>query len=362
MAKARICLVVGTRPQIIKSVPILKALRKRGTDVQLVHTGQHYDYNLSKIFFEEMDMMEPTVNLNVGSGSHVWQISQIMSAFESALPRLDPNVILVPGDTNSALASALVAVKNKIKLAHVEAGARSYDPDTPEEINRRLIDHCSNLLFAPSRNCLANLKNESVLGNSLLTGDTMYDAFLANHGKIRKSQITEKIGVKDVDFIVATIHRTENVDQQTNLTRIMKIFVEMAKHGIRVVLPMHPHTRAKLKEFGLSQDAVTVVDPLGYYDMLALVEHSKAVVTDSGGLQKEAFWLGIPCITMRNHTEWTELVKAKANFVLGLDESEILKQVDRVMYNRAYRKRLRAVKNPFGDGKASEKIALLLSD
>jgi UDP-N-acetylglucosamine 2-epimerase len=361
VGKARICLVVGTRPQIIKSSPILEALRKnREIDVQLVHTGQHYDYNLSKIFFEQMDIMKPTVNLNIGSGTHVWQISQIMSALETVLPSLMPDIIVVPGDTNSALASALVAVKYKIKLAHIESGARSYDLNTPEEINRRLIDHCSNLLFTPSRNCLLNLKSERVLGDIHMTGDTMYDLFLANHNMIGKNRIAEKLGVKDENFIVATIHRTENVDQRSNLTSIMKILKEITKSGIKVILPMHPHTRAKLKEFELSGDVITIIDPLGYHDMLALVRDSKLVLTDSGGLQKEAFWLGIPCITMRNHTEWTELVTLRANFVLGLKREAILKQIDRIINDKTYYKRLRYLKNPFGDGKASEKIASLL--
>jgi len=360
--KARVCLIVGTRPQIIKSAPVLNALRKDNRlDVKLIHTGQHYDYNLSKIFFEEIGVMEPVVNLNVGSGTHVWQISQIMSALESVLPRLKPDMVIVPGDTNSALASALVAVKYKIRLAHIEAGARSFDPDTPEEINRRLIDHCSNLLFAPSRSCLLNLKNEHVLGDVRVTGDTMYDIFLANRDKIMKSKILDTLRLEGQDFIVATIHRTENVDQQLNLARILKIFKDISKQGVRIILPMHPHTRARMKEFGLSAGTITIIDPLGYHDMLALVQNSRAVMTDSGGLQKEAFWLGVPCITLRNNTEWIELVKSKVNFVLGLNQESILKQLDRVMNDKSYIKKFRTTKNPFGNGRASEKIASLIS-
>ncbi len=361
MNKTKVCLIVGTRPQIIKSAPILKALVNDDFIVQLVHTGQHYDYQLSKAFFDEMDIMNPTLNLEVGSGTHVWQISQILSRLEHPLLKLEPDVVVVPGDTNSALASALVASKLKIKLAHVEAGARSNDFTAPEEINRRLIDHCSEILFAPTRNCLDNLRKESVFGKSYMVGDTMYDAFLENYDKIKRSKIRERLGINSKQLAAVTIHRTENVDVKANLHMVIEILNGINEQGIEVVFPMHPHTRSRLEEFKISYKGITVVDPLGYFDMLKLVEEASVVLTDSGGLQKEAFWLHVPCITLRNSTEWEETVKLKVNFVFGLNKKVILNKVHAIINNSDFRKRFRDIRNPFGDGRASKRIVSLLS-
>jgi len=360
MSKLKVCLILGTRPQIIKSAPIIKLLQDEFT-VQLVHTGQHYDYQLSKAFFDELDIMNPTINLDVGSGTHVWQISQIMSKLENLLLKMKPDIVLVPGDTNSALASALVASKLKIKLAHIEAGARSNDFNTPEEVNRRLIDHCSDILFAPTRNCLNNLKNESVFGKSYMAGDTMYDAFLENYDKIKRSKIRERLGINSKQLAVVTIHRTENVDVKANLHMIIEILNGINEQGIEVVFPVHPHTRSRLEEFKISCKGITVVDPLGYYDMLKLVEQANVVLTDSGGLQKEAFWLRVPCITLRNSTEWEETVNLKVNFVLGLNKKAILNKVHAIINNSDFRKKFRGIRNPFGYGRASKKIVSLLS-
>lgn len=357
----KVCLIVGTRPQIIKSAPILKSLRGSDFKVQLVHTGQHYDYQLSKAFFDEMDIMNPTVNLEVGSGTHIWQISQIMSRLEQVLLKLKPDMVLVPGDTNSALASALVASKLNIKLAHVEAGARSNDFSMPEEVNRRLIDHCSSILFAPTRNCLTNLRNESIFGDSHMTGDTMYDSFLGNYDGIKRSKVTEKLGLNNKGYVTVTIHRTENVDVEANLCMVMRILNGITNQGIEVVFPMHPHTKSKLRGFKIPYNGITVVDPLGYYDMLKLSGDASIVLTDSGGLQKEAFWLGVPCITLRNSTEWQETVKLKVNFVLGLNKKAILRKVYQITNNSDFQKRFRNIRNPFGDGKASRRIVSLLS-
>jgi len=356
----KVCLILGTRPQIIKSAPILKELHKNNFVVQLVHTGQHYDYELSKAFFDQMDIMNPTLNLGVGSGTHIWQISQIMSKLESTLLKLDPDIVLVPGDTNSALAAALVAAKLGIKLAHIEAGPRANEL-TPEEINRRLIDHCSDILFAPTKNSLTNLRNESVYGYSYLTGDTMYDAFLENYDKIKRSKVREKLGLGNKRFVVVTIHRIENVDFSENLHKLIQILAGIINLGIEVVFPIHPHTRLKSRQFNISYNQINIVDPLGYHDMLKLIEGASILLTDSGGLQKEALWLGVPCITLRNSTEWMETVKLNVNFVLGLKEKAILRKVNEIINNSDFRKRFRNMRNPFGDGKASRKIVSLLS-
>jgi len=350
----RITIIVGTRPQIIKSAPVIQEALRRNLALDIIHTGQHYDYELSQIFIKEFNLPEPTVNLNVGSGSHVYQIKEIMLRLEKYLLESKPSIVLIPGDTNSALAGALAAVKLDFSVAHIEAGARCYDMRMAEEINRRLIDHCSEILFAPTENCKANLERESVLGSIYRTGDTMYDVFLRFRGHADKSDILSRLELSDKEYGLLTLHRAENVD---NAERLKRIFKGIIKSSIRIIFPIHPRTKNRLMESNISLEGtnVKVVEPVGYIEMLKLLKHAKMVITDSGGLQKEAFWSKTPCITLRNRTEWVETVNTGVNFLAGTESDKIVQAINLVEKEYDAIKE-RFIGNPFGDGRASERI------
>jgi len=361
----KIALVLGTRPQIIKSALLIHHLhRDSEVDLVLIHTGQHYDYEMSRVFFEELGLPDPNYNLGVGSGSHAWQTAMMMLRLEEVLAREKPNLIIVPGDTNSALAGALTGVKMGIPIAHVEAGARSYDMKMPEEVNRRVIDHISSILFAPTRNCAENLRRESVLGKVFEVGDTMYDVLLRWLPQVEKSSILDELGLERNGYIFLTVHRQENVDEYGRLVNLLKALSEL--RDFTVVFPVHPRTRKHLEEFGLMSKLrelshVKVIDPVGYIESLALIKNAKVVLTDSGGVQKEAFWLGTPCITLRENTEWVETVEVGANRLVGMDSARIVAAVKEVVERESeIRKRIRETSNPFGDGRASERIVEIL--
>jgi UDP-N-acetylglucosamine 2-epimerase len=354
-----IFLIVGTRPQIIKSVPVIKESLNQGLCMHLIHTGQHYDYALSQLFFEELSPPKPYVNLNVGSGSQVFQIAEIMLRLEKCLVAEKPSLVIIPGDTNSALAGALTCAKLGIPFAHLESGARSYDMKMAEEINRRLIDHCAQFLFAPTANCEENLKKESVTGKIFQTGDTMYDVFLSFQAKANENRIIDKLNLTDKGYAILTTHRAENVDDPKKLKQVLRA-VQNAK--LLVVFPIHPRTKCQLEANGISLDNTNIIpiDPLGYIEMLALLKHAKLVITDSGGLQKEAFWSKVPCITIRDRTEWTETVSIGVNFVTDTDTKRInqaLREIE-TSYS-AIQERFK--ENPFGDGNSSYKIVKILS-
>jgi UDP-N-acetylglucosamine 2-epimerase (non-hydrolysing) len=356
----KVMLVFGTRPQIIKSAAVIhEALKCPEIELQVVHTGQHYDFQMSRIFLEQLNLPNPVVNLEVGSGTHSWQTGEIMIRLEKALVNTKPNIVIVPGDTNSTLAGALVAAKSNIPLAHLEAGARSYDMTMPEEINRRLTDHCSNLLFAPTANCVKNLRKENVAGAIHLTGDTMYDSFLAHLHKAKENPILEELGVESDSYAVLTIHRPENVDNSERLANILGAMTELEE--LAIIFPAHPRTRHQLQLTGLEKRLhtsrnVRLVEPIGYFEMLKLMECAKLVFTDSGGMQKEAFWLGIPCITLRENTEWIETVQKKANILVGASKDKIISSARTILEDKESKKRLRQLSNPFGDGKASVRV------
>jgi len=353
-----ILLVIGARPQIIKSAPIIHESLKQDLRITIIHTGQHYDYGLSRVFFEEFSPPEPLVNLDVGSGSHALQTAEIMSRLEKHLISEKPSLVLIPGDTNSALAGALTSVKLGIPVAHVEAGARCYDMNMAEEINRRLIDHCSEILFAPTDKCRSNLERESVPGTIYETGDTMYDIFLKFKDIADKLDILCRLDLSGKEYALVTLHRPENVDNTTKLRDILKA-IEESK--IRAVFPIHPRTRNRLKECNMSLDNsnVRVIDPVGYFEMLKLLKHARIILTDSGGLQKEAFWSKTPCITVRDRTEWTETVEMGVNQIAGSDPKRIIQAIITVQEEyKEMKKKFKA--NPFGDGKASEKIVEIL--
>ena len=363
----KLMLIVGARPQIIKSAPIIhEALKDTEIEFQTVHTGQHYDFEMSRIFFGELELPDAVVNLGVGSGSHAWQTGKMMIGLEGAIEKLRPDVVLVPGDTNSTLAGALAAVKLNVPVAHVEAGARSYDMRMPEEVNRRLTDHCSSLLFAPTKNCVKNLLKEGILKKRIhLSGDTMYDALLRHLPEADKNDVETRLGLAKGEYAVLTVHRPENVDDLEALKDIVEAVIELKE--LPIVFPMHPRTAERLKATRLLKrlkeaEHVRVVDPVGYHEMLRLVKDAKMVFTDSGGLQKEAFWLHSFCITLRETTEWTETVELEANVLVGNKRGRIIRKGREGLALEGLEKKLRALPNPFGDGDASVKVIKALKE
>jgi len=357
----QLMLIIGARPQIIKSVPVIhEARRHRELELQLVHTGQHYDFEMSKIFFHELDLPDPIVNLGVGSGSHAWQTGNMMIKLEKTIIEHKPDAVMVPGDTNSTLAGALAAAKLHVPVAHVEAGARSYDMRMPEEINRRLTDHCSLLLFAPTENCARNLGREDIPKQRIkLSGDTMYDALLQHMPITAKSAVLKKLGLKVDEYAALTIHRPENVDTPKTLENIVKAVIMLKE--LTILFPVHPRTKQRLIALKLMKrmeaaDHIKLIEPVGYHEMLQLVKHARLVFTDSGGLQKEAFWLHTPCITLRDKTEWTETVELRANILVGSNSRRIVTTARGIIEAGDVRARLERLENPFGDGHASQKI------
>ncbi|HTX87838.1 MAG TPA: UDP-N-acetylglucosamine 2-epimerase (non-hydrolyzing) [Bacteroidales bacterium] len=318
----KILSVVGARPQFIKAAAVSRALAKQpGVREILVHTGQHYDENMSGIFFKELDIPEPDYNLEVGSGSHAWQTGNMLKALEEVMIREKPDWTLVYGDTNSTLAGALSAVKLHIPVAHVEAGLRSFNRLMPEEINRIATDRISDLLFAPTLTAMGHLEKEGLGPISCFTGDVMYDSILYYRDKIQKTGAGAAWRDIAPPFFLATIHRAENTDDPARLKNIFRAFAGIKS---RIVLPLHPRTRNLLSVIQPVPENVTITEPAGYLDMIRLTLEAGKVLTDSGGLQKEAYFLGTPCITLRNETEWVETVHDGWNTITGTDPRKIL--------------------------------------
>jgi UDP-GlcNAc3NAcA epimerase len=346
----KIMSVVGARPQFIKAAPVSRVLRRTHDEV-LVHTGQHYDDNMSEVFFRELEIPKPDINLEVGSGPHGAQTGSMMAGIEKVALDVKPDWVLVYGDTNSTVAAALVAAKLHIKVAHVEAGLRSFDRRMPEEINRVLTDHVSDLLLCPTEVAIRNLAREGIEHGVHLVGDVMYDAFLFNLQAARKRDgVVKQLGLAPGTFALATIHRAENADDPARLASILEGIDES---GMDVILPLHPRTRARLN--GAPPARIRVVDPVGYLDMLALEDAAAVIVTDSGGVQKEAYFLSKPCVTLRDRTEWTETVEAGWNVAVDADAAKIADAL------RSFRPK-GVHPNLYGDGHAAEKIADLLRD
>ena len=341
--------VVGARPQFIKAAPVSRVLRRDHEEV-LVHTGQHYDDNMSDVFFRELDIPEPDINLGVGSGPHGAQTGGMMAGIEKVALEIKPDWVLVYGDTNSTVAAALVAAKLHIKVAHVEAGLRSFDRRMPEEINRVLTDHVSDLLLCPTDVAIRNLAREGIDAGVHLVGDVMYDAFLFNLESARKrDSVVKTLGLTPGGYALATVHRAENADDPE---RLRSVIDGLDRSGLEVLLPIHPRTRSRLT--GTLPERIRVIDPVGYLDMLALEDGATVIVTDSGGVQKEAYFLGKPCVTLREATEWTETVKAGWNVLVGSDSARIAEAM------RNFRPATKR-SDLYGDGHASEKISRLLS-
>jgi UDP-N-acetylglucosamine 2-epimerase (non-hydrolysing) len=357
----RLMLVLGARPQIIKSAPLIhEVLRRSDIELQMVHTGQHYDFEMSKVFFDELELPSPLVNLGVGSGTHGWQTGKMMVGLEKVIVKLKPDLVLVPGDTNSTLAGALAAVKLYVPVGHVEAGARSYDMRMPEEVNRRLTDHCSRLLFAPTKNCVKNLIKEGLPKDHIrLSGDTMYDALLCHLPKALKTAVLGRFGLDKNEYGVVTLHRPENVDDPESLKNICEALMQLRE--LTLFFPVHPRAMKMLKATGLlshlkKAEHLRLADPVRYLDMLHLIKNAKMVLTDSGGLQKEAFWLGTPCLTFRDRTEWVETIELGANVLVGDNKELIIQKAREYMDSGFSKKKIKKLPNPFGDGHASERI------
>ncbi|CAN5171524.1 UDP-N-acetylglucosamine 2-epimerase (non-hydrolyzing) [soil metagenome] len=304
----KIFTVVGARPQFVKLAPILAALRGRDQlQAVVVHTGQHFDPEMSDVFFAELGLPPPDHHLGIHGGSHGDMTGRMLAAIEDRIVFEKPAAVLVVGDTNSTLAGALAASKLHVPVAHVEAGLRSFNKAMPEEVNRVLTDHVSSLLFCPTRTAMENLARESVNTGVHHVGDVMFDAILMFRERAKKtSRILGRLGLIEQSYSVATLHRAENTDDPVRLGKLLDYLRQSA--GGTVVLPLHPRTRQKISAFGLSTAGLTVIEPIGYLDMIQLVGASAGVMTDSGGLQKEAYFLGKPCVTLRGETEWTETI------------------------------------------------------
>ena len=319
----KVLTVVGARPQFIKAWPVSAALARSGVAERVVHTGQHYDEAMSGRFFAELGLAPPHANLGVGSGSHGAQTGKMLEALEQQIIAERPDWVLVYGDTNSTLGAALAAAKLHVPVAHVEAGLRSFNRRMPEEINRVLTDHVSGCLFCPSVQAVENLQHEGITRGVQVVGDVMFDALLHFSALAeRKSAILTTLNLSARSYFLATIHRAENTDDATRLRALLDT---LASLGRPTVLPLHPRTRALLEKTGglPTQGALRIVEPVGYLDMLALTRNAAAVLTDSGGLQKEAYWLRTRCLTLRPETEWVETVQAGWNTVVNNDSARI---------------------------------------
>lgn len=323
----KIVSIVGARPQFIKCAPVSRELRKKHDEV-LVHTGQHYDRGMSGIFFEELNIPMPDYNLNVGSGTHGKQTGAMLAGIEEILINERPDIVLVYGDTNSTVAGALAASKLHIKVAHVEAGLRSYDLSMPEEINRILTDHISSILFCPTQTAVNNLEKEGITKGVLLVGDVMADAMEYNRTMAeRVSHIVDNLGITKGKYLVVTIHRPGNTDNKSRMADIMGVLGESEED---VIFPAHPRTLKYLKEYdilGNLRKNVKIIEPLGYLDMLMLMSSANKVITDSGGVQKEAYLLKVPCITLRENTEWIETVESGWNDLVDANKGRLLDMI-----------------------------------
>jgi len=343
--------IVGARPQFIKAAAVSRELRKRHREVS-VHTGQHYDYEMSDIFFEGLDIPRPDVNLGVGSGSHGTQTAAMLKGIEQVLLDERPDYLLIYGDTNSTLAGALAASKLSVPVAHVEAGLRSFNRSMPEEVNRLIADHLSELLLCPSDTSVRNLAAEGIAQNVHLVGDVMLDVL--NWAKQRLSEtprILDQLGLAKQRYVLATVHRSENTD---NLSRLAQILTAFNLLDEPVIFPVHPRTQKAITGTGLTVEShVRLIDPVGYIDMMALARAARMILTDSGGLQKEAYWLGVPCVTMRNETEWVETVEAGWNTLAGSDSERIVEAVRSFTPNGSH-------PTLYGDGNASVNCVNLL--
>jgi UDP-GlcNAc3NAcA epimerase len=328
----RIVTIIGNRPQFVKAAAVSRLLRE-SHDEQIVHTGQHYDDELSKVFFDELGIPAPDRELGAGSGSNTAQTARILAALEPVLAELAPGLVLVYGDTNSTLAGALAAAQADHRLGHVEAGMRSFDRTMPEELNRVLTDHASDLLLCSTDTAMANLQRENAPGEAHLVGDVMADVSLAFRDiAAERSTVLADLGLEPGGYLAVTAHRAGNVDDPERLARLVDLLAALpGATGCRVIFPAHPRTRDRLEGTLLAErlNGVETISPLGYLDFLELARNARAILTDSGGVQKEAYLLGVPCVTLRDTTEWVETVDAGWNTLVDLDREAALAALER---------------------------------
>jgi UDP-GlcNAc3NAcA epimerase len=349
----RVLTVIGNRPQFIKAAAVSDRLRAVGDEV-LVHTGQHYDDELSRVFFDELGLPRPEHHLELGGGSNSSQTARMLAALEPLVAETAPHAVLVYGDTNSTLAGALAGAQARVPVAHVEAGMRSYDRAMPEELNRVLADHAADLLLCSSERAAENLRAEGVGGEIDVVGDVMVDVALLLGPRAReRTDVVERYGVEPGAFALITVHRAGNVDEPARLERLVELLEALP---LPAVLPLHPRTARRLEDAGLRarvERAVRVAPPLGYLDFTALLYHAQALLTDSGGVQKEAYLAGVPCVTLRDTTEWTETVDAGWNVLVDLDREAALAALERP----------RPAAHPplYGDGRAGERVVAALA-
>ena len=357
----KITTIVGARPQFVKAAVVSRAIKRHNTEYSsdpiqetIIHTGQHFDDNMSDVFFRDMDIPRPDHHLNLGGGTHGQMTGRMLEAIEKVYMDSRPDWVLVYGDTNSTLAGALAAAKLHIPVAHVESGLRSYNRKMPEEINRILTDHASTLCFAPTDQAVGNLVGEGIAESTIArVGDVMQDAMIFYRDLASKQQtIVDELKLPNKGFILATAHRAENTDDPGRLAGIIEGLTQLAQE-LPVVLPLHPRTRNKLNDFGLmerAKSALTLIDPVGYMDMVMLEANAALIATDSGGVQKEAYFNQVPCLTLRDETEWTELLDAGVNRLVGADPDAIAAQ-GRAMLGMSI-----PAGTLYGDGQAAEAI------
>jgi UDP-GlcNAc3NAcA epimerase len=370
MKKLRLASIVGARPQFVKAAMVSQAISQHNRTARmakieeiLIHTGQHYDYDMSQVFFDQMKIPAPQRHLVVGSASHARMTADMLVRIEEALAKEKPDCVLVYGDTNSTLAGALSAAKIPLPVAHVEAGLRSYNRRMPEEINRLLTDHLSRLLFCPTPTAVSNLRKEGIGKGVFEVGDVMYDAFVAYQSKFKKNiKILRELQLSPGRYCLATVHRQENTDDSVRLRNIFAAFDHLASQELPLIIPVHPRTRAAIqrqKQRVVTNVHVRLLAPVNYLDMIVLESHARAILTDSGGIQKEAFFARVPCVTLRDETEWVETVSAAMNQLSGTDPEAII-----LAFGQALKTDVNRCPGPehyYGDGHASQRILDILA-
>jgi len=378
----KIVTVIGARPQFIKAAVVTRAIQavniegghlpgKENIEEITVHTGQHYDYTMDRIFFQELGLRDPGYHLGIGSASHGEQTGRMLQGVEEVLLREGPDVVVVYGDTNTTLAGALAACKLHVPVAHVEAGLRSYNRGMPEEINRVIVDHVSSFLFCPTENAVKNLRREGITDGDVAVihvGDVMYDSAIHNVEIAKeKSGILRELGLlaKDrppspMDYALVTLHRAENTDDPQRLRNIFKALDE-AGQGMVVIFPLHPRTKKTKEAFGIKEKgkSLRLIGPVSYFDMLLLEKNANVILTDSGGVQKEAFWFGVPCITLREETEWVETVEGGWNRLVGADTHKIIEAVHEALGPQQSPSTGKK-EGIYGDGRAGERVVAVL--
>jgi len=349
----KIASIVGARPQFVKASCLSRELKLQHNEI-LIHTGQHYDKLMSECFFADLDIPKPNYNLEVGSGSHAYQVANMLLRLEEIFLKEKPDIVLVYGDTNSTLAGSLAAVQANIALAHIESGMRSFDKRMPEETNRIISDHLSDICFCSTQTAVDNLAKEGIKEGVYLVGDVMVDALYDNLKKAERSDILRQLNIRKNQYYLATVHRASNTDNSDNLKNILEAFLELDKP---VVLPLHPRTKKTIaKNFPgkLKNTRIKCIDPVSYLDMLQLEKNAHKILTDSGGIQKEAFIFQVPCITLRDTTEWTETIKCGCNILTGADKPKIILAAgSKPSFSDSS-------KSFYGDGNASDKIKSIL--